>query len=185
MKHIIENRRIVFARLEPPETGGAESPWVGPDLSAELAEVSGKRILIVDDDESLRACLCMMLELKGHQVTQASNGAEALNLFTIGGFDLVITDFEMPVMRGNELAAGIKLLAPSQPILMITASARAHRGVENPVDALLDKPFSMAELQGALGKLLSAQPEPAQPRFIPILESPAVTFAPEGEIVAR
>ena len=185
MRHIIENRKIVFARLEPPETGGAESPWVGPDLSAEQAEVSGKRILIVDDEESLRACLRMVLELKGHEVTEASNGAEALNLFTVGGFDLVITDFEMPGMRGHELAVGIKLLAPSQPILMITASARARRGVENPVDALLDKPFTVAELQGAIGKLLSAQPEPAQPRFVPILESPAATFAPEGELVAR
>jgi two-component system cell cycle response regulator CpdR len=174
---MIDNRKIVLARLEPPATGGAESPWVGSDMSAEQAEVRRKRILIVDDEEPLRAYLGMMLELKGHQVTQASNGAEALNLFTVGGFDLVITDFEMPVMPGNELAVGIKLLAPSQMILMITASARARRGVENPVDALLYKPFSEAELQGALGKLLSAQPEPAQPRFVPILESPAATFA--------
>jgi CheY-like chemotaxis protein len=174
---MIDNRKIVIARLEPTATGGAESPWVRLDSSAEQAEVRGKRILIVDDEESLRACLRMMLEWNGHQVTQASNGAEALNLFTVGGFDLVITDFDMPVMRGDELAAAIKLLAPAQMILMITGSARARRGVENPVDALLYKPFSEPELQGALVKLLPARPELAQPGFVPILESPAATFA--------
>ena len=155
---MIENSKTVVARLEPPETGGAESPWVGRDSSAERAAVRGKRILLVDDEEALRSCLRMILELEGYQVTLAGNGAEALNLFTRGGFDLVVTDFEMPVMRGDQLAVGIKLVAPSQPILMITASARAHRDADNPVDALLTKPFSVADLHDALRKLLSAQP---------------------------
>jgi CheY-like chemotaxis protein len=122
----------------------------------------------------------MLLQHEGHQVTEASNGAEAMNLFTSGLFDLVITDFEMPVMKGDMLAVGIKLLAPSLPILMITACARARRDAENPVDALLNKPFTAAELQRALRKLLVAQPEPAQPSVVPILESPSVTFASEG-----
>jgi CheY-like chemotaxis protein len=118
----------------------------------------------------------MMLELEGHQVTEARNGAEALNLFSIGHFDLVITDFEMPVMKGNMLAVRIKELAPSLPILMITASARARRNAENPVDALLDKPFLVPDLHRALGKLFSARPEPAHPTVVPALESPFVTI---------
>ena len=138
----------------------------------------------MDDEEPLRACLRIILELEGHQVTEASNGAEAMRLFTIGVFDLVITDFEMPAMKGNELAVSIKLLAPSLPILMITASARARRDAENPVDALVNKPFTVSELHCALGKLLSARPEPAQPSAVPILENPSVSFASEQQIVA-
>ena len=153
---MIDNRHPVSETFEPLHTDGAEAPWV---------EVRGKRILLVEDEESLRVCLRMMLELEGHQVTEASNGAEALNLFSMGHFDLVITDFEMPLMKGNMLAVRIKELAPSLPILMITASARARRDAENPVDALLDKPFTVPDLHCALGKLLPARPEPALGRF--------------------
>jgi CheY-like chemotaxis protein len=158
-----ENRHPVLTSFEPLQTGGAEAPWVGPDLSAEQVEVRGKRILLVEDEEPLRACLRMMLEFAGHQVTEANNGAEGLNLFSIGEYDLVITDFEMPVMGGNRLAIGIKLLAPSLPILMITASEKARRDARNPVDALLNKPFAVTDLFCALQKLLLARPESAEP----------------------
>ncbi len=163
---MIENSYPLSASLEPRHTGGAEAPWVGSELSAPQTVVRGKRILLVEDQEPVRAALRMMLELDGHQVTEASNGAEALNLFTIGEFDLVITDFEMPVMKGKELAVSIKLFAPSLPILMITASDRARGGVENPVDAFLDKPFTVRDLRCALGKLLSARPDRAQPSAV-------------------
>jgi CheY-like chemotaxis protein len=124
-----------------------------------------------------------MLELDGHQVTEARNGAEALNLFTIGEFDLVITDFEMPVMEGNKLAVGIKLMSPSQPILMVTACERARRGFENPVDALLNKPLTATELHRVVGKLLSTRPEPGQPSVVPPREGASVAFAAEGQLV--
>ena len=146
---MIENSYTVSTSFEPPHTDCAEAPWV---------EVRGKRILLVEDQEPIRACLRMMLELEGHQVTEASNGAEALNLFASGHFDLVITDFEMPVMKGNMLAVRIKRLAPSLPILMITASARARRDAENPVDALLGKPFPVTDLRSSLRILLSPRP---------------------------
>ncbi len=159
---MIENRHPISPNFELLQTGGAEACWVGRELSANQAAVRDQRILLVDDQEPLRASLRLLLELDGHQVTEASNGAEALNLFTRGEFDLVITDFEMPVMKGDELAVGLKLLAPSLPILMITASDRARGDVENPVDALLNKPLTVSELRGALGKLLSARPDRAQ-----------------------
>jgi two-component system, cell cycle response regulator CpdR len=160
------NRDPVSARFEPLQASGAEVPWVGNEFSAKQVVVRGKRILLVEDQELLRAHLRLMLELDGHQVTEASNGAEALNLFTIGEFDLAITDFEMPVMEGNELAVSLKLLAPWLPILMITASDRARVDVENPVDALLNKPLTLPDLRCALEKLLSAQPDPAQPSAV-------------------
>jgi CheY-like chemotaxis protein len=181
---MIENR-IVLETFEPLQTGGGEPRWVERDLSAEQPVTRGKRILIVEDQESLRGYLRMMLEMEGYQVSEASNGAEALKLFPIGEFDLVITDFQMPVMEGNELAVNIKQLAPSVPILMVTASERARRDAGNPVDALLNKPFTVAELQCALEKLLSARPEPAEPRVAPSPEISSISFAPEDQTITH
>jgi CheY-like chemotaxis protein len=82
----------------------------------------------------------------------------------------------MPVMQGNKLATSIKLVAPSLPILMITASESARRDATNPVDELLNKPFSVIELHRALEKVLSARPEPVEPEFVPALECPSVSF---------
>jgi CheY-like chemotaxis protein len=117
--------------------------------------IRGKRILLVDDEPGVRESFRMILELDDHTVTEASNGAEALDLFTKGQFDLVTTDFEMPVMKGNELAVRIKKLAPKQPILMITAYGRELGDSENPVDSILTKPFALDNLRGAIAKLLS------------------------------
>ena len=169
---MIDTRHPLSPDIAQLQSDGVEAICVGRDLTADRLEVSGKRILLVEDDESLRQCLRMMLEFEGHQVTEASNGAEAFNLFNIGEFDLVITDFEMPVMEGNKLAIGIKLLAPFVPILMITAAERARRDARNPVDALLRKPFTATELHCALGKLLSARAEPALVEFVPTAGSP-------------
>ena len=158
-----ENRHPVLTSFEAPQTGGAEATWVGPDLSAAQVEVRGKRILLVEDEEPLRTCLRMILEFAGHHVTEANNGAEAWNIFSLGKYDLMITDFEMPVMDGNRLAIGIKLLAPALPILMITASEKARRSAQNPIDVLLNKPFTVAELHRAIQQLFLSRPEPAQP----------------------
>ena len=116
--------------------------------------IRGKRILLVDDEPSVREAFSMMLKFDGHSVTEANDGAEALELFTKGQFDLVTTDFEMPVMKGNELAVRIKQLAPKQPILMITAYGNQLGDSENPVDSILHKPFTMDNLRGAIAMLL-------------------------------
>jgi DNA-binding response OmpR family regulator len=117
--------------------------------------IRGKRILLVEDEPSVRRSFRMLLEFDGHAVIEARDGAEALDLFARGQFDLVTTDFEMPVMKGNELAVRIKNLAPSQPILMITACETGFGDSENPVDSILNKPFAMDDLRGAIAKLLS------------------------------
>jgi len=116
--------------------------------------IRGKRILLVDDELGVRHAFRMMLEIDEHKVTEANNGAEALDLFIKGQFDLVITDFEMPAMKGNELAVRIKRLAPGQPILMITAYGKELGDSENPVDAIVNKPFTFTDLRRALAELL-------------------------------
>jgi CheY-like chemotaxis protein len=99
-----------------------------------------------------------MLEMDDHIVTEAGDGREALGLFTPGRFDLVITDYLMPVMKGDELAGNLKRLAPSEPILMITGSAGELEGIQASVDALLKKPFGLEDLRQAVARLLSPVP---------------------------
>src|ERR1017187_6127856 len=121
--------------------------------------IRGKRILLVDDESGLREALRLLLEIDDHIVAEADNGAEAPDLFTKGQFDLVTTDLEMPVMKGNELAVRIKKLAPKQPILMVTAYEIKIGDSENPVDSILNKPFTFDDLRGAIAKLLPNRSE--------------------------
>jgi CheY-like chemotaxis protein len=103
----------------------------------------------------VRETINLLLRLDGYTVAEAGTGAVALDLCMRGHFDLVITNFEMPNMNGNELAARIKQASPTQPILMITAYADRLRESDNPVDAILDKPFQIQVLRRAVAKLLS------------------------------
>ena len=77
--------------------------------------IRGKRILIAEDEKAVRESISMLLGVDDHVVVETENGAEALELMRKDKFDLVITDFEMPVMKGNELAVKIKALAQSSP----------------------------------------------------------------------
>lgn len=117
-------------------------------------KVLGKRILLVDDQEGVRQAIRYLLELDDHLVTEARNGREAFELFRGNSFDLVITDYAMPEMAGNELAAEIKRLVPLHPVIMITAYTPEIIGYENPVDAVLNKPFSFQELRETIARLL-------------------------------
>ncbi len=123
-------------------------------VTAKRRRILRKRILLVDDQRPVRDAISLLLCLDGHAVVVAGNGVEALGLFKPDSFDLVITDFEMPLMKGNELARRIRLVSPSQPILMITAYAERLDGEGNPVDAILDKPFQLEDLRQAIAELL-------------------------------
>lgn len=121
----------------------------------EYTRVSGKRILLVEDERWVRECIKRLLALDAHQITEAGNGVEAIELFAQGEFDVVITDYDMPKMTGDTLMEEIRSRAPFQPILMITACAERFTNRENSADAVLSKPFGIAELRQTLATLLS------------------------------
>jgi CheY-like chemotaxis protein len=128
----------------------------------------GKRILLVEDERSVRDTLRQLLRLDDHTVVEANNGAEALRLFVQDRFDVVLTDLVMPFLKGTELAARIKQLVPDQPILMITAygiKASRHNGI----DAVLRKPFDLEQLRSALAEILRScdQEVGAVPALLP------------------
>lgn len=99
----------------------------------------------------------MMLVFDGHEVKTANSGKEALLVLETNTFDLVITDFAMPAMKGDELAAAIKARQPKQPVIMITAHAEMLQSSGNPlpgVDGLISKPFFLENLREAIVKVL-------------------------------
>jgi CheY-like chemotaxis protein len=63
--------------------------------------ITGKRLLLVEDERAVRDTLRLLLSSDGHTVVEANNGAEAFAVFTASKFDLVVTDFEIPFVKGN------------------------------------------------------------------------------------
>jgi two-component system phosphate regulon response regulator PhoB len=117
--------------------------------------VFGKRILLVDDDAAARESIKLLLQIDRHEVVEAKSGQEALELFHQSVMDLVIIDYFMPQMEGSKLAEHLKLAAPSMPILMVTAYMEKLVDCHNPVDAILPKPFGIAELRQSIASLLN------------------------------
>ena len=124
--------------------------------------VIGKRVLLAEDEMQVREAIRLLLSVDKHQVTEARDGREALALFQPGQYDLVITDYKMPRMQGDELAMEIKRQAPRQPVLMISAYTREAQISNSLVDAVLNKPFSFADLRKVITRLL-CDPAPCAP----------------------
>ncbi|MCS7091689.1 MAG: response regulator [Verrucomicrobiota bacterium] len=124
-----------------------------------------RRILVVDDEALVCEAMALMLAFDGHQVQTASNGVEALNCLAKSPFDLVITDYAMPEMRGDELAKQVALLYPRIPVVMITAHAEvlAANNVPLPgVSLVLSKPFMLDTLRNAIEQVCPAPATPSQ-----------------------
>jgi len=111
------------------------------------------RILVVDDERLVRESVNMLLSYDGHQVETANDGEDALRKLAAENFDVVITDFEMPKMRGDSLAVAIKARWPEQPIILLSAYGEIFKaeGKQLPgVDLILSKPFLLETLRQAL-----------------------------------
>jgi CheY-like chemotaxis protein len=114
------------------------------------------RILVVDDEPSVGNTVKMLLKFDGHDVEAANSSQEALGMFQSGQFDLVFTDFTMPGMNGNQLAAAIKAGAPDQPVIMITAYAGTLPPSPD-VDFVIGKPFRLEHLREAIATVMPAE----------------------------
>jgi CheY-like chemotaxis protein len=112
-----------------------------------------RHILVVDDEPLIRQSVQMLLEDDGYIVDEAESGAEALALFEPGKFDMIFTDYFMPEMKGDQLAAAIKKRSPKQPVVMITAFPEKLTCSDCPlggVDSLICKPFELETLRAAI-----------------------------------
>jgi DNA-binding response OmpR family regulator len=136
-------------------TGSAET--YPPKIPSEVYAGRKTRILVVDDDESMRRVLSRHLGNMGFDVIEASNGYEGQNLFLNTTINLVITDLEMPGMDGWTLAFSIKQEAPHIPVIMVTGMDEANfmqNKKENCIDIVMFKPFRMKELGKNIKKML-------------------------------
>ena len=112
--------------------------------------MSKEKILIVDDEKSIRDFLEIMLKKEGYKVASASSGEEALKLVNQINYDLVISDVRMKGMSGVELLKSIKEINPETVVLMVTAYA----SVDTAIDAMkagaydyIAKPFKIEEVK--------------------------------------
>jgi CheY-like chemotaxis protein len=116
------------------------------------------RVLIVDDQLSIRTFVARVLGDAGYAVDAASDGAEALRIVeTEGRFDLFVLDFELPVMRGDELASQLRQRQADAKVLFFTGYVDRlykERPVLGPDEAILEKPVAGAGLREAVSRLL-------------------------------
>jgi CheY-like chemotaxis protein len=111
---------------------------------------------VIDDEPLVRESIRKILQFDGYSVEVAANGDEGLALFEKSHFDLVITDYEMPGMKGDKLVTAIKALRPSQPIIFISAYGDflpANRSLDG-ADRVLTKPFQIEDLRNVIRQLL-------------------------------
>lgn len=119
-----------------------------------------KRILVVEDDASVRTFTARALSVDGHQVEMAEDGMEGLEIITrdAGGFDLILSDIRMPAMDGIEMAKEAKASFPSLRILLMTGFADQRErasDLEQVAIDVVDKPFTLADIRSAVSRALT------------------------------
>jgi two-component system cell cycle response regulator CpdR len=121
------------------------------------------RILLAEDEESLRMLVARALKQAGHEVVAQCDGAAALDCLarSNGDFDLLLTDIRMPIMDGIALALAASRDYPRLRILMMTGYAdqreRAH-GLSLLIHDVIPKPFTLVAICGAVNEALAARP---------------------------
>jgi two-component system, cell cycle response regulator CpdR len=120
------------------------------------------RVLVVDDEESMRLLVARAIAMDGHDITTASDGAEALELLGSAqtAFDLLLTDIQMPVMDGIALALTVARDFPDLTILLMTGFADQRErasGLNAIAHDVISKPFSVAGIRTAVADALAAQ----------------------------
>ncbi len=140
--------KLVEARaLTKPTT-----PWAG-----------GGRILLVEDEDTVRAVAERALVRQGYTVTAAADGEEGLEIVRAGAqFDLVVSDVVMPIMDGPAMAREIRKLAPAMPVLFMSGYAEEQLRRDIAIDNMhfIPKPFSVQQITDMVGGVLGAAKAP-------------------------
>ena len=120
------------------------------------------RILIADDEESMRQLVARAIAMDGHETITAQDGAEALEILTRsnGAFDLLLTDIKMPVMDGIALALAAARDFPRLTILLMTGFADQRErasGLDAIIHDVVTKPFAVADIRTAVADALASR----------------------------
>jgi len=117
-----------------------------------------KRILVVDDEPSMRIALSESLESCGYKVEVSGSGADALEKFQEDKFEVVITDMRMSGIGGMDVLRGIKKVSSKTPVIVITAYGTVNTAVEAMKEGAADfimKPFSIDHLESLVKKVVN------------------------------
>jgi CheY-like chemotaxis protein len=119
------------------------------------------RVLVADDEESMRLLVARAIAMDGHEVVTAEDGADALEILTRdnGAFDLLLTDIKMPVMDGIALALAVARDFPRMTILLMTGFADQRErasGLDAIVHDIVTKPFAVADIRTAVADALTS-----------------------------
>lgn len=117
------------------------------------------RILIAEDEVSVRTLVSRALEMDGHEVVATADGAEALEVLNRerGAFDLLLTDIKMPIMDGIALALAAARDDPRLKIVMMTGYADQRdraSGLEALIHGVIAKPLTVADIRFAVAAAL-------------------------------
>src|SRR5207248_4930346 len=113
------------------------------------------RVLVVDDEQSLRKVLAATLQREGYEVTVCGDGEEAISALERDGADVVVTDLVMPRMDGLTLLRKVVARHPDVPVIVVTAHGRIQSAVEAMKAGAFDflaKPFDHGELKAIISK---------------------------------
>ncbi len=110
-------------------------------------------LLCIDDDEEVLECEKSFLESFGYTVLTAPSGGKGLELASIYSFDIVIVDYLMPEMNGEEVAIKMRRLRPQAPIIMLSGAVDVPEGALNLVDAFVPKDRLASQLLPAIAQL--------------------------------
>jgi two-component system cell cycle response regulator CpdR len=128
-------------------------------MTAKPSRITITRILLAEDDESMRGFLVRALKKAGYEVIDFANGEEAFERLKTEPFTLLLTDIVMPKMDGIELARRASELDPDLKIMFITGFAAVilNNDIAAPKDArVLSKPFHLKDLVREVDRLLAA-----------------------------
>ena len=116
------------------------------------------RVVIVDDDVFVRRLLRLTLPTSEFELAEASDGDIALDLVEARGTELVLLDWQMPNVSGDEVLTRLKKRHPNLPVIVLTAAGEERRRARRlGADAFLTKPFSPLQLLRTIEELLEAR----------------------------
>jgi hypothetical protein len=159
------NTGTVFTVLLPALAGEAEVRDSRPPMADTPFHGAGRRVLVVDDEESIRVISARVLAQHGFVVETAADGVEALEMIRPdpARFAVVITDLMMPRMGGRDLVYALRQLAPDLPVICssgLTELEADKAGPAGPAEAALEvrlrKPYAEKELLRVIGAELAA-----------------------------
>lgn len=122
------------------------------------------RILLVEDDATVREAVASHLVRAGHDVRTAADGGTAVREYARAPVDLVLLDLMLPVLGGLEVTRRLRSMRPDLPVIMLTARAQEHervQGLQHGADDYVTKPFSMRELELRIRSVLRRTARPA------------------------